>query len=345
MRLVQNTGLPVTVATVKRMLTGFRSLGIDTDAVLAPFGLTTPDVTDVEEPVQLPVVYDLWESALKVSGESGLGVRLAMRTGPEAYGVFGGILRSSATLGDALLRSMRFHRLVSVFGRLSLIVEDDQATLALIPAHPQSMHRESVEFVLAVIGTFARAITGEALVPAEVLFSHPAPPDTRHHEAHFRAPLRFERPHNAYIFDSALLHLPVVGIDLAERESVEHEAERMLEKLPQTGGLSRRVLAVLGSELLGGNPTANHIATRLGMHPKTLARRLKNEGLTHQRLLDQLRHQLAGRYLQEPELTLSEIASRLGFADATALNRAFKRWAGCSPTEYRERHVREMGKG
>jgi AraC-like DNA-binding protein len=253
--------------------------------------------------------------------------------------VFGYVLISSATLGDALLRATRFARLVTNSIELSFYVEGERATLTLKALYPDLLHRESAEFIMGAIGNIARRITGQRLAPLEVRFAHDPPPDTSYHERLFEAPVHFNRPHNGYIFDSALLHMPVVGGDTQLCAMLEVEARQLLAKLPRTGDFSRRVQELISAELRGGNPSAENVAEKLGMHPKTLSRRLKTEGTSHQQLLDQLRYRLAERYLREPGLSIGEVAFLLGYSDTSSFNKAFKRWTGSAPQHYRQREL------
>lgn len=336
--LTRSAGPPIAAALLRRLSAGLTELGVDIDRVLRPFGLSGADMASFDEPVRLSTLYDLWQSAVEVTGESGLGVRLASRARPETYELFGCILSNSATLGDALLRAIRFHRLVSNFNQLALNLDGDRATLTIEALYPEFVHRESTEFTLAAVCTLARRIAGRSPASLEVRFTHSAPRDLTHHEQHFQAPVRFNRPHTALVFDSSILHAPVLGGDAKLCEALDRQAQQMLDQLPRPDSLASHVRELIGAELTGGNPSAENIADKLGMHPKTLGRRLKSEGTSHQRLLDELRYQRAERYLRVPDLSINEVAFMLGYADTSALNKAFKRWTGASPTQYRQ-HV------
>jgi AraC-like DNA-binding protein len=310
-------------------------VGLDTDEVLRPFGLTTARLAELEDPVPLSFLHDVWQSAAEVSGEPGLGVRIASSVRPETYELFGSIVSNSATVGDALLRATRLTRLVTSALELTLLVEEDRTTLTLKALYPELLHRESTEFVLAAICVIGRRITGQALVPDEVRFSHPPPSSLRHHAKIFGAAASFGRPESALIFDNAILCAPVLGSDAAVCAALEREAKDVLDRLPQRSALVARVQELISAELRGGNPNIEHIAEKLGTHQRTLTRKLKSLGTSHQQLLDQLRHQLAERYLRQPSLTLSEIAFLLGYSDPSAFNKAFKRWTGSPPRQYR----------
>jgi AraC-like DNA-binding protein len=97
------------------------------------------------------------------------------------------------------------------------------------------------------------------------------------------------------------------------------------------------VRELIAAELAAGRATAARIAKRLAMHPRTLHRRLREEGTTLRTLLDTMRRDLAGRHLATSQLTIAEIADRLGFSDPTAFNKAFRRWTGDSPRAFRRR--------
>jgi YesN/AraC family two-component response regulator len=106
---------------------------------------------------------------------------------------------------------------------------------------------------------------------------------------------------------------------------------------PRSGleSTTQRLERLMEEELRGGNPTLEHLAARLHMSPRTLHRRLGEEGTGFRRILARLRRALAARHLRETRLALGEIAFLLGFSEVSAFHRAFKRWTGCPPRAYR----------
>jgi AraC-like DNA-binding protein len=320
---------------VTRLIAALERLGVATPAVLAAAGMTLNSTALEDQSVSLRVLYDLWEGAETTCG-AGIGVRVGQNVQPETYEVFGHVLSSSASLGDALVRATRFARIVADTFELSLHVEGQLATVLLRPTHPELLHPRDIEFILSAAVTIARKITAEGLAPGEVRFTHAAPRDVSHHEQAFEAPVKFNQPHNALVFDSELLHLPVVGRDEQLCAQFSRQASRMLAGSGQAGRLSRRVQELVSAELRGGNPTIEGIADKLGMHSKTLSRRLKDEGTSHRQLLEAVRYELSDRYLRQRGLSVSEIAFLLGYSDTSAFIKAFKRWSGVTPETYRE---------
>ena len=111
----------------------------------------------------------------------------------------------------------------------------------------------------------------------------------------------------------------------------------MLAKYPPRDSLVDRVQSIITNEFRGGDPSLDRIADQLGLTPRTLQRKLHELGTSHNELLDHMRRQLAMRYLREPEMAICEVAYLLGFSESSSFHRAFKRWTGVTPKEYRER--------
>jgi AraC-like DNA-binding protein len=320
-----------------RQLGGLRALGYDVVKPLARVNLSVEDIETLPELVPLAYLRDIWSGIVEETGESGIGLRLAEQVRPEMFEVFGYVITSSATLGDALLRATLFVRLVSESQEISFYVDGERAVLTVKPMYPDLIHPESMEFIVGAIGIVGRQITGQQLSAIEARFTHAEPTDLTHHHRLFPCPVLFGQPHNGFVISSSLLHTPVISHDSRLCAELEAQAEQMLSKLPRAGDLSRKVQELISAELRGGNPSADNVAERLSMHPKTLSRRLKSEGTSHQQLLDQLRYQLAERYLRRPNMSIGEVAFLLGYSDTSSFNKAFKRWTGAAPQAYRQR--------
>jgi AraC-like DNA-binding protein len=313
---------------------GLRELGIDARPALARVGIAHVSLIPQEIPISL--FHDFWVALREITGATGFGVRLAGLVRLERYAVFGELVASSATVGDAVLRAVRLIRLVASTLRLSFHLEGDHATLLADAVYPEWTHPETMEFVVCAIGVIARDITGREMRAMEVRFAHEAPEDTTPHEKLFGRVPRFGAPHSGYVFDSSLLLLPLIRPNLSLCAELEKQAEQLLAVERRATQLRLDVRAALSAELRGGSPTLERIAEVLDIHPKTLVRRLQIEGTSFRRLLDELRLQLAERYLRQPGLTTEEVAFLLGYSEKSAFNRAFRRWTGRPPLSYRE---------
>jgi AraC-like DNA-binding protein len=320
----------MSAAPLVRAARGLRELNVDARPALARFGIAR--LRDVPNEIPISLFHDFWHALRDTTGGSAFGLRLAQLVRLETYDVFGYLVASSATLGDSLLRAVRLIRLVLDTSRLSFHLEGDHASLLVEPLHPEWTDVEMMEFEVAVIAVVARQITGRPLLDAaQVRFTHRAPSDLTLHERLLGRDLRFGAPHSGYVFDSSLLLLPLVRHDPESCAELEQRAEELLAAERRATQLRLEVRAALSAELRGGSPTIERVAEVLRMHPKTLARRLQAEGSSFRRLLDELRLQLAERYLKQPALTIEEVAFLLGYSEKSAFNRAFRRWTGRPP--------------
>ena len=140
---------------------------------------------------------------------------------------------------------------------------------------------------------------------------------------------------NQYFIESAALALPIVKADPGLCAVLDRHAEGLIAKYSRNDTLVEQVRTMIKDELSGGNASVERIADSLSMSGRTLQRKLREHGTSHQELLDQMRRDLALRYLQEPEMAICEVAYLLGFSESSALHRAFKRWTGKTPKEFR----------
>jgi len=328
-RRLRQVSAVVPVRVLKGIVAGLRSMKIDVTPALDLIGLTQERLHTVEDDIPRVQLRAFWDAVVKSTGQSGLGLRLAELVRPEDYELFGNLIASSATLGEAALRATRLIRLATNTIRLSFEHDGEQVTLSIEPLHAL-MHREGIEFMVAAMGVISQKIAGRSLQPIEVRFMHPPPPDLTHHHRLFGARVVFESSSNGIVFDGALLDLPVQSRDPGLSAELQRQAEALLGAKPNRD-FKAEVRAAVAIEVRGGNPSAERVAASLAMHPKTLNRRLRTEGTTFRRLLDGVRLELAERYLRQPGLSVEEVAYLLGYSESSAFHRAFRRWTGRTP--------------
>ncbi|HYY42110.1 MAG TPA: helix-turn-helix domain-containing protein, partial [Pyrinomonadaceae bacterium] len=169
-----------------------------------------------------------------------------------------------------------------------------------------------------------------------VSFQHPQPADTTEHRRIFRAPVHFDQPRNELVLDRALLALPLARADAGLCALLDRHAQELLARLPQRDDTTAQVRRLLSDALSGGDPNIAAVARQLGLSARTLQRKLRAEGTSYQDLLDLMRRDLARRYLQERDMAVCEVAYLLGFSGPSAFHRAFRRWTGVTPKEFRQ---------
>jgi AraC-like DNA-binding protein len=147
--------------------------------------------------------------------------------------------------------------------------------------------------------------------------------------------LSFNRPNTAISFDAGYLDLPVVQNEGSIKEFLRTAPESILLKYKNGSSISAKVRRRLRQRLPGDVPDFEELAVDLNIAPATLRRRLHEEGASYQGIKDQLRRDLAISYLSDSDRNVMDIALELGFSERSAFHRAFRKWTGASPGEFR----------
>ena len=323
---------------VEKIIKSAAARGVPARALYEAIKLNPDVMTDPDQRIPFAQVVQLYERAAELTGDDAFGLHVGEAVDPKAFDVLGYAVINSPTLGEALDRMVRYNFIwtngswfsVDAGARLTRIVYDylDDSI---------KDRRHDSEMTLAAIATLGRIVTNANLSPVRVAFQHNRPGDTREHERIFQCPVEFDADKNQYFLDSTALALPIVRADPGLCAVLDRHAAELIAKYPRAVMLPDRVRTLIKNQLSGGNAAVDRIAEHLGMSSRTLQRKLQASGTSHQGLLDEMRHELALRYLQEPEMAVCEVAYLLGFSESSAFHRAFKRWTGTTPNEFRRR--------
>lgn len=336
-------GSSVSVAYLQGLLDYLARQGVDSGALLARVQLSPQLLTQRDQRIAASTYLELLGHGVQQSGDQQLGLHLGEAVRPGYYGVLGYLIMSCATLADALHRQARYAALVGNLGQVDLADEPARAGLEPQVAHSwqpllAQQQRQLSEETLAAWVTFGHWISGRDIPPTEVRFQHAAPADVSEHQRIFRCPVLFDQADNALVFPKRLLALPLGQADAQVRLMLDAYAERLLSEIKQGHSVLDRARLELARQLPEAGADLRLIAARLALSPRTLQRRLREAGLSFNQLLDETRQQLVLHYLRDPALDLAEIAFLVGFSEPGSLARAFRRWTGESPGEYR-RHL------
>jgi len=170
--------------------------------------------------------------------------------------------------------------------------------------------------------------------PKAIRFTHAEPSYRAEYDRIFGVPLFFGSHMNALLIDEALLNMKLPRTNPYLSEIMSARAEELLKSLENSKSTRGRVENLLIPVLHTGEASMDMIAVKLGLSRQTLFRKLKAEGITFEKVLDELRHQLALHYLNEKKVPVNQIAYLLGFSQPAAFSRAFKRWTRSSPRIY-----------
>lgn len=306
--------------------------GIDPNALLATAGIAA--TTDTPgEPVTHLQYGRLWLAIAERIGDEFFG-QAARPMRPGSFVLMGHAVLHAGTLEHALRRALRFLGVVLDDPIGVLRQRDSQAEIVLSDAHgPRSAFTYRTYWVL-LLGLMCWLI-GRRIPLSRVDFACPAPPNRQEHYQFFGAPVHFDQPHSQVSFAAQHLSLPTIRDERELKSFMRAAPANLLFGYRHDQGMSSSIRKHLRATDPTDWPNFEALATRLGLSAGTLRRRLRGEGQSYSAIRDELRQALARQWLGGSELTISQIALRLGYAEPSAFHRAFLKWAGRSPASWR----------
>jgi AraC-like DNA-binding protein len=278
------------------------------------------------------VVVEVWDRLAAASGDPAFGLRAAERMEADALGVLGYLARTAETLGEALDRVQRYHRLLKDPSELSITAT--AAGLRVVERPPPGegpYPRHLAEAILAAYVVLGRRWTGAPIAAVAASFEHARPEGTRAHVEVLGCEPVFGAAENALVLPVEAARLPLQTADAALGRYLEPAAAAALAALPAGDTLLADLSRVLLGELPDGYPSIDRVARRLGLSSRSLQRRLQERATRYQDVVDTVRHEAAVRLLSDSSLSVEEVAFLLGFSDPSGFHRAFRRWTGRAP--------------
>jgi AraC-like DNA-binding protein len=200
------------------------------------------------------------------------------------------------------------------------------------------MQPQQSEFYAGLLLRTGRESTTAPWQPLEVHFRHPPIEPRAERERLLRAPVHFSRAHDQIVLPASVLDLPLRERDPVFLEVMQRHANALLRKVtPRT--LQERVRSTLVDLIPEGRATLEEVAAALSASPRTLQRELQQEGTSFTSELDAVKRQVAEQSIASGRLEIIEVAFITGFTELSAFYRAFRRWTGTTPGEYRRQHV------
>jgi AraC-like DNA-binding protein len=336
-RLSQLSSQPVgTLAAIEfvAVLKALSRLGFDADAVLARAAIPTPALAEPFARVSAAEEHALWEAAELATGDPALGLRVGVehcRHG--ARNLLEYVVVHSPTLREALPAVQRVVPLVDDLGHRD-VIEDGALVRIGIRRDGIPRARGYVDCVCATAFTFyIDHIEGFRL--SDVRLTYPRPAATKPYRDLFGVAPHFEAEQNQLVFDRRFLDVPLKGADPEIAILLQDHARHLLRELPEQDPFLDAARRTLARDLAAGHTSPERVARATGTSTRTLRRKLSARGTSYRRLLDELRCASACHHLKHSDESIDQVADRVGFSSRAAFQRAFRRYTGKSPSEYR----------
>ncbi|HSW14999.1 MAG TPA: AraC family transcriptional regulator [Solimonas sp.] len=254
-----------------------------------------------------------------------------------AFGIWGFALLSSPNFHDAVQLGLRYIRLTAAYCRIEPLLTADEAVLRLDDSDlPEDLRHFLVERDLAALITLQRDLEPHRLPVKALRFRRAAPPYAARFEDLLGVTPLYDQAHDETTVPIELLRIPLPQSNPQTLRASEEECRRLLERHRLRGGLAGQVRDRL-TRTPAAIPTMVQIAAELDINPRTLRRRLATEATNYESLVDEVRGVMAEELLSGTDLSIEEIAERLGYSEPSAFSRAFKRWKSVAPLSYRRR--------
>ena len=313
--------------------------GIAPELVLKDTGLCIETLYDASTRASYRQFNTVLHNVLAVGADPVVGLHAGRRMHVTAFGIYGYALLSSPTYADGLGFASKYHQIAGPLCETQFLRDDRHVTYVFEPWFwpdpSEPVYRLCLEFALSTHLTVARDFLGPSFKFSGIEFAFDAPPHEASYKDFFQCPVRFNRPRNALRFDSAWIARPAVLADRRTHALTREICEQLSTEVSLGGGFAAAIRRIL-IEGRGRFPTIDDMARRLALHPRALRRRLEETGTSYRALLEDVRKNLAMEYLRKTRMTNEEIASRLAYSDAANFRRAFARWTGKHPSDYRQ---------
>lgn len=323
------TVLPV---ATRALVDACERLGLDGAALLARAGLDRARLAAPDAALPAEAADAVWREALAASGDAAIALRAAEATPFGAFRVLDFLGATGATVGEGLRRVAAYFPLVDP--RAALAVEDGAAAVTLVfrgvtgPLPPPAQ-----EYTLAILAGRVRHVA-PAPPSLAVAFTFPRPAHATEHRRALGVDPTYGGRDAALAVDRATWDAPTRAGDPGLFGALDAHARALLGGATR-GGFAARARTAVAAALPGREPTLGGVARALGTSARTLQRRLGEEGTAFAAVVEEVRRERAEAYLRAPDVSIAEVSWLLGFAEQSAFTRAFRRWTGAAPTEWR----------
>ncbi len=330
-----NAEKTVSVLWIKALLQGAELQGIAAAPLLQAAGISHELLNTSYARVSLQQTLKIWRAAEALCPAEDFGLLMGELVKPAHFQLFALTLMHSPDLGSAFEKSVRYTRLLSDGGRYFLQLNEQEAAICYEP-QADNFSRHQVDAVLVLLRSFASWLACKPVALQRAEFMHKQPENLDNYQRIFAAPLQFEASRNALVFAPEIMAEPLALGDekLAAMHEQMLEEQLALLQQPDTAGLVQHFLR----NSMDLSVDRDQLAQRLHMSGRTLQRKLQEDQTSFQQLLDAERQRRALILLTTTSLPLTQISEQLGFSESSTFTRAFKRWEGVAPLEYRQQH-------
>lgn len=324
----------VRVGPILAVPTVLRSFAVEPDTVLAEFGLSESFFDDPENTLSTTMAGRLIRQCVARTGCEHFGLLLGQHAGASSLGALGYLMQSSSTVGEALTVLASNFEVQDQGGAVWVDIEGEHAVLGytVLSAEVESLD-QILACAMAIAINFLRGFFGPLWRPDQVLFSFARPRRIAPFQRFFGILPNFDMERTGIVFQSRQLSAPTHSADLLLHKLM---AERVRElKQGSVNDIAGQVRRALRTMVMSSNCSLDEVAVQIGLHRRTLSRKLAIAGTSFREMRNDASQEVACQLLENTRMPVTDIAATLGYAEPAAFTRAFRRWSGLTPSQWR----------
>lgn len=336
--MADTSNFPRQISSLRILCELGRDNGMSTQQCLHASGILEASLHIIHGTVSVEQEIQVVRNILAVVGnEHPWGLNAGMRHHPTTFAIWGFAILSSITTRQAVDVGLRYLRLTSAFSNAHIVDQDAESILQSDASKlPEDVRRFFIERDAAMLISIQRDVLPMNIPLTRLEFQFPEPKDVNPYIDLFGIRPRFEMPLNQIGADAAFGRLKLPQGDASTLRYCEEECQRLLDLHQQRLGMSGKVRDWLNLNTWK-MPTMQLTAEHFGLSARSLRRRLADEDTDYESLVIEIRQSLAKELLKADVMTIEQVANQLGYSEVASFSRAFKRWTGLAPNDFRHR--------
>lgn len=325
----------VCINAVRGCVVAAMNAGLALDEVVALIGIDAETLSDPDARVPAGRTYRAWDLVAERLDDPLFGLRAAEALHVALFDAYDFAVTSATTMRDGLERMMRHLRLQHDGAEIRLAIDGDEACVSVVFYETDGLPHHFCEFVVAVWLLRARSFITQRFAPRRLRFRHASQADPAEYARVLGVRPAFSAGADCVTFDAAFLEQPLVSANPALGRLMDGYLGERQERVPDRQPVAVRARTQIELALREGTPSVSVVARQMAVSVRTLQRALSDAGTSFDALLDETRRALALGWVHDPGRSFKQLSNDLGFGQPTAFTRAFRRWTGQSPSQYR----------
>jgi|GEM_PF-3033074 len=335
-----NTNI-IPVVYIRHLLAVCSEQGITTEQLLEGTSLLTNDVNVPGLYITHAQQMQILINAARLAPEPDIGLRMGEKYRAQDQGIYGLVVLTSVNFHQAMKTANHFAVLAGGYTDSELTITDDEYRIRATESYAMSgTHQMLVDEFICGWHSVISHLVDQPIMPLRVTLDYPKPVHTERYRDFFCCPVQFSATHSELVYPRVYGDILFKYHDIEAHEACAQRCESLLQRIQEAKDMAGRVRKIL-LQLSCSRRSAEMVANRLHISPRHLRRLLHEEGTSFKTVLNEVLYTLAKNYLEQTALTIEQMAPLIGYNETNNFRRAFKRWSGLSPTEFRNQLWRD----